>query len=83
MTVRLTREPFSPFIVIINEADQSSEELEVEEARQWFKDRGANMDVVDKAMDHVWNFYGRRPIRVTISRPKAPVISNPRIDPKV
>lgn len=84
LVVRLCREPFSPFIQIINEITSSSEELEIDEALEWFRVRGANMAVVEKALDHVWNLYGkRRPIRITISNPKEPAISDPRIDPRV
>ena len=54
--VLITREPFSDFFVITLDNGQS-EELEVEDCKKWFKDRGANMDAVDKAMDHCWNFY--------------------------
>lgn len=76
LTVRLTREPFSPFVslsVIAGDGAGSTEDLEADEARQWFRERGANMIMVEKALDDVWNFYGkRRPIFVRIMRPKRP-----------
>jgi hypothetical protein len=55
MTVLVTREPFSDYFVIQLESGQS-EELEPEEARTWFAEHGANMDAVEKCLDHVWNF---------------------------
>ena len=55
MRVSVTREPFSDYFNITL-ATGHSEELETEETKQWFKDHGANMDVVDKALDHCWNF---------------------------
>jgi hypothetical protein len=62
----------------------STEELEPDELREWFKERGANMDVVEKAMDHVWNFYGfRNPVRVKITSPKRPKAFSSKIAPHV
>ena len=31
-------------------------ELDPEEIRLWFKQRGANMDKMEKVFDQVWNF---------------------------
>jgi hypothetical protein len=74
--VRLTREPWSPFFSLSVEAGDgagSTEDLEPDEARDWFKDRGANMVMVEKALDDCWAFYGkRRPIRVRIMNPRRP-----------
>ena len=55
MTVDVSREAFSDYFVIRLENGQS-EELEPEEARQWFREHGANMDAVEKCLDHVYNF---------------------------
>lgn len=63
MTVMVSREAFSDFFVIQLENGQS-EELEPEEARQWFREHGANPDVVEKCLDHVWNF---RQAEITIA----------------
>jgi hypothetical protein len=66
--VRIHREMFSDFFTIMLD-DNSSEELEIEPLREWFKVRGANMDSIDKVLDHVWNFgYAE----VLISNPKTP-----------
>lgn len=46
-----------------------SEELDPEEARAWFKVRGANMSEMEKVMDQCWNF-GRA--EVEIENPKIP-----------
>jgi hypothetical protein len=54
--VVVTREPFMDFYNLTLD-DGTTEELELEECKQWFKERGANMDKLDKVMDHVWNFY--------------------------
>ena len=54
--VLVTREPFSDFYSLSVDNGQS-EELEIEDVREWFLQHGANMDVVQKALDHVWNFY--------------------------
>ena len=64
--VLLTREPFTDFFVITLD-NGHSEELEVEDCKEWFRVRGADMDKMDKLFDHVWNF----------SRGEA-IIDNPR-----
>lgn len=60
--------------------DGTSEEFEVEECKQWFKDRGANMDKIDKALDHCWNFYR---VELNIHNPKEPPKSKLAHAPKV
>lgn len=62
-TILVTREPFSDYYVLTLENGQT-EELEVEEAKTWFREHGARMDAVDKAMDHCWNFYS---VQITIA----------------
>lgn len=54
---------------ILNVSDGSSEELDPDDARDWFKQRGANVDVVEKALDYCWNFYQAT---VVIRNPKKP-----------
>jgi len=46
-----------------------TEELDPEETRTWFKVRGANMDAIEKVLDHVWNF---QRAEVDIQNPKEP-----------
>lgn len=55
------------FVVILDSGE--SEELEPDETRAWFKVRGANMDVVEGALDYCWNFWR---VEVTINNPKTP-----------
>lgn len=67
LLVEIHREPFAEFVTLIYEG--SSEELEPEAAREWFQKRGADMDKLEKALDHAWNFYRadvviKNPIRV-------------------
>ena len=52
--------------------DNSSEELDPEELRLWFKQRGANMDAMEKVFDHVWNFGFAE---VVIANPKQPTVN--------
>ena len=47
----------------------TSEELDPEDARSWFKMRGANMEAVEKALDYCWNFYNAT---IVIKNPKTP-----------
>lgn len=52
----IQREPFGDYFMLTLD-NGHTEELEVEETRAWFKERGANMDKIEKVLDHVWNFY--------------------------
>lgn len=66
--VVVTREPFMDFYLLTLD-DGTTEEFEIEDCKRWFEDRGANMDIVDKAMDHCWNFYRAE---INIRNPKEP-----------
>jgi len=78
LTVNITREAWSDYFCL--ELDNGhSEELEPEDARSWFRVRGADMEVVDKALDHCWNFYRSN---VEISNPRSPV-STSKLNPKL
>ena len=68
LTIELRREPFMEWFVLQVD-DGSSEELDPEDARSWFKMRGANMDSVEKALDYCWNFYSAT---IVIKSPKTP-----------
>lgn len=65
--VRVTREPFSDFYQLYLD-DGQIEELEIEELKKWFDDRGADMYAVEKALDYVWNF---QQAEITIRCPKS------------
>ena len=68
LQIRILRPPFVEYFTL-ELANGQTEELEPEECRAWFKARGANMDVVEKALDQAWNFY--RALLV-IHNPKMP-----------
>jgi hypothetical protein len=68
ITVNLRREPYCDWFIFQID-DGSSEELDPDDAREWFKQRGANMDVVEKALDYCWNFYKAT---ITIKSPRKP-----------
>lgn len=53
--VLITREPFMDFFKLTLD-NGHWEELEVEDAMAWFQEHNANMDAVEKALDHCWNF---------------------------
>ena len=55
LRVEITREMWSEYFVLKLE-NGHTEELEPEETREWFKMRGANMDGIEKVLDHAWNF---------------------------
>jgi hypothetical protein len=49
-----------------------TEEIDTEDIRNWFKIRGANMDVIEKVLDHAWNFQNAQ---VEIENPKEPPVT--------
>jgi hypothetical protein len=86
LTFLVTREPFSDYF-LIHLADPftglpngMTEELDTEEAMQWFKARGAYMPLVDKAMDHCWNFAR---VAIEITNYKEPPVRNASIRPRI
>lgn len=63
LTFKVTREPWTDFFTIYL-VDQTTglpngqtEEMNVDETIEWFRVRGAPMPLLEKALDHVWNFY--------------------------
>ena len=66
--VVITRPMWGEFFTLTLDNGQT-EELDPEETRTWFKVRGANMDVIEKVLDHVWNF---QRAEVDIENPKEP-----------
>lgn len=86
LTFFVTREPFTDFFKIhlvdlaTGRPNGQSEELDVDETFEWFKARGANVPLLEKALDHVWNFYKGA---VQIENYKEPPIKNPAIEPNL
>ena len=79
LKVFLEREAWTDWFVL-KTANGLSEQLEPEETRDWFKERGANMDAVEKALDYCWNFYKAE---VVINNPRDPMINAARVTPHV
>lgn len=79
LTVALEREAWTDWFVL-KCSSGVTEQLEPDEARAWFKERGANMDSVEKALDYCWNFYKAT---VVINNPRDPMIHAPRTQPHV
>jgi len=78
LLVKIYREPFIDFFQLT--VGESSEELDPEDTRDWFRVRGANMDIVEKALDHSWNF---RHATLMIENPKEVVVKNQHIQPRL
>lgn len=57
-----------------------TEELEPEQARTWLKERGANMDVAEKALDRAWNFGSAN---LWIAKPKMAPLADPTVQPDI
>jgi hypothetical protein len=80
LIVQIRREPFSPTFVLTL-SNGNSEEVDCgTESHEWFKRRGADMKVVEKALDYAYNFYRAE---VVINSPKSPVVSHERVKPRV
>lgn len=77
--VIINREIFADFFTLILDNGRT-EELEPEETRAWFSGRGANMDAVEKCLDHAWNF---KRAEFYILHPKEPILSRPSYAPKL
>jgi len=57
-----------------------TEELDTDEIEEWFRARGANMEVVDRGLTQTWNFLR---CAITICNPKEPALRDARIEPLV
>ena len=67
----IEREMWSEYFVLTLSSGHT-EELDVEATREWFRVRGANMDAMEKVLDHCWNF-GRS--EALIINPKEPPVT--------
>jgi len=67
LRVHIHRNPFEDWVTLTL-PDGMTENLDAEECREWFKIRGANMEIVEKATDYVWS--GFPDAEVVISNPK-------------
>lgn len=56
IVVVIKREPFADFFELVL-PNGHTEQLDPDEARAWFKERGADMEKTEKAFDYAWNFY--------------------------
>ena len=86
LTFVVTRVPFSDFFTVhlvdpfTGKPNGQTEELDVDETLAWFKERGADMLLLEKALDHVWNFYRGA---FEISNYREPPVRNAAIRPKI
>jgi len=78
--VQILREPWSEFFDLVLADSGHSEQLEPDEARAWFKERNADMTVVESALDRAWNFGSAS---VTIHEHREPVLSRITNQPNV
>lgn len=77
--VTISREPFMDWFTITLD-NSHTEDLEPDEVRNWFRERGSNMVSIEAALDYAWNFYYSE---VYIANPKEPVFDNVRLRPKI
>ena len=86
LIVQLYRPQFDPCYTIVM-PDGTSEELDDEECREWFKVRGADMLQVEKSMDYAWNLCtgpnSTYTCAVRINNPKIPASKFGTLTPKV
>ncbi len=82
----VTRVPFSDFFMIhlvdpyTGRPNGQTEELDVDETHEWFRQHGADMNLLEKALDHVWNFYKGA---FEITGYKEPPVKNAAIRPRI
>jgi hypothetical protein len=79
LRVCLSRQPFSSIVTLTLE-NGLTEDLDADEAREWFAARGARMDGVEAALDYVWNFYHSE---VVINNPKKPSVPFSKVHPRI
>lgn len=77
--VIIEREMWSEFFLLTLSSGHT-EELDVEQTREWFKVRGADMDKMEKVLDHCWNF-GRS--EALIENPKEPPVTRLPYSPDI
>lgn len=77
--VEILREPFSDYVTLKLD-NGHSEDLDADETRAWFRVRGANMPVIESALDYVFNF---NHADVYIKNPIEPILGNPRLTPRL
>lgn len=83
LRVKIEREPFMDFFVLKLD-NGHSEELEPEEIREWFRVRGANLDVIEKVLDEAWNWPpSYKDVYVVINNYKEPPQLNKAIQPRI
>ena len=86
LTFLVTRVAFSDFFTIhlvdlhTGKPNGQTEELDVDETYEWFRVRGAKLPLLEKSLDHVWNFYKGA---ITIDNYKEPPVKNAAIKPKI
>jgi len=79
LLVKVTRQPFEEWFKL-DLPGGHTEELDPEETREFFRVRGADMDMVEKALDHCWNLYH---VNIEIMKPKSVVLTDPRTEPNI
>lgn len=83
ITIYITREHGVEFFMLhIPKADGSmhTEELDPDDTSEWFRARGADMVLTEKALDHCWNFYK---CAIEIINYKEPPVLNPAMQPNI
>lgn len=78
--VKIYREPWTTFVQLTLDNGYSEEFDDVDEVRQWFKCRGADMDKVEEALDWVFNF---NQCDFFIQTPKDPTPNRTRLQPNI
>jgi len=87
-TFFVTRTPWTDFFTIYlidlktGKPNGQSEELDVDETVEWFKSRGANADLLEKALDHIWNF-AKGAVEIDAASYKEPPVRNAALRPNI
>jgi len=76
LIIQVLREPYIELFTLVFENGES-EELEPEEARDFFKKIGADMYEVERALDYCWNFYN---VTIVVDNPKPFDLKNTKMN---
>jgi hypothetical protein len=85
LRVYLTRVPFDDFFQLryFKDGRETSEELEADDTRKWFKEHGITDDEgLERALDECWNF-GQTVINIPADVYKEPMRKFPQFQPQV
>jgi hypothetical protein len=80
--VILFREPFSEYfdLTLPDFNPPRTEQLEPDEVRAWFKERGGDVEKLETVLDYCWNFSKQQTVVIANPRPPKRTVLDPALD---